>query len=945
MEQDKEIRTISKDRFLTGGKEMEQLIRNFNWTNTSLGPILMWPQSLRTAINIALHSPVPTLILWGREMIRIYNEPYSRLLGNRHPQLLGSKLTEFPAEEWMQIEQKIESVFLEGVSGHEESQSVIKVNEDSEDHYFSLHYNPVYNESGDVGGVYLTVEETTPIVETRKQIEENEERLRMAIESTKLGTWDYNPVTGDLGWSSECRAIYGFPSDKVIDFQVFSDHIHPDDKIFALTEIRNAMDPGGSGQYDIRYRILRFTDHSTRWIHATGKVYFNQQRKADRFICTVIDITESRELELALRENEQRTRLAVEAAQLGTFDWNMKTNNFIYSDRLANIYGYTDTHNLDHESISGMIHPEDKAIREIALERAINSGLLFYEVRVVHPDNSVHWIRVNGKVLFDEEGSPDQMYGAVMDITEHKSIIRELEESEKRFKTLADTAPVMIWTSGTDRLCDFFSKGWLDFTGRTLEEEIGKGWMNSIHPDDLALCTDIYDSAFAAQKKFSIEYRLRRHDGKYRWITDEGTPRFSSNGTFLGFIGSCLDIQERKMAREELERKVLERTSELNKRNSELQQQKEFVDTILESSVDVIAVLDTELRYVTLNRSACEYYKVKKETMIGKKIVDVYPLIKISGMYDDLKEALTGTTVHAPNYKSTVLDKHFENFYIPLKNRNNEVYGVLLVSHDNTAIVQSAQELVSTNRKLEEKNLALERSNKELESFSYVASHDLQEPLRKIRTFAELVQKNLKDEEAAKRYFAKIDSSAQRMADLIKAVLNYSRLSKKEKHFEETNLNEILRNVKSDFELSIEEKHVQIKSNKLPVIMGIPLQLNQLFSNLIGNSIKFSKENPVISIISRIIDPKQMPVHPDIIAEKRYVELIFKDNGIGFEQQYSDQIFTIFKRLHGNDSYSGTGIGLALCKKIVENHFGFIAVQSIPGKGTEFYIYLPMLNA
>jgi PAS domain S-box-containing protein len=1063
------------NRFLSGGGELEKLIYEYDWSTTSAGAIDTWPQSLRTSVNICLNSKYPCLVMWGKDMVRIYNSAYAALLGKRHPSHLGSKGRDGLTGTWDQVGPLLENSFLKGEAGSLENQAFLLDRHGyQEECYFSFSFSPVFNEEGATGGVFISVTETTEmvmadkrlkslrdkqlaslflqapiaicilkgpgyIIETanermlelwgktaeqvmnkslfegmpdaagqgyeellhrvyttgerfvaqempvdlyrngknetvyvkfvyealkeddgtvsavmaladeitglvtnRKIVEESEARLRMAVESTKLGTWDYNPGTGELNWSDECRAIYAFPADKKIDFDVFSQHIYPEDKAFALSEISRSMDPSGSGNYDITYRIIRYTDRSVRWIRATGKVYFNTEHQADRFIGTVLDITESRQLEETIRESEQRTRLAIDAAQMGTFDWDIKASTFIYSERLANIFGYTDVTGLQRESMGSRIHPDDQRIRMIAHDESMRTGVLFYEARIVWPDESLHWVRFNGKIVYDDEGAPFKMYGTALDITEQKTIIHELEESERRFKTLADTTPVMIWTTGTDKEYDFFNKGWLNFTGRTLEEELGGGWIQGVHPDDLSKRMDIFNSSFNAKKKFSTEFRLMNAEGKYRWVLDEGTPRYDGNGIFMGYIGSSIDVQERKMAREELERKVLERTSELNKTNSELRQQKEFVDTILESSVDVVIVLDNELRYVTLNRKACELYGISREEATGRRMIDIFPLIRTSGMYDDLQEALSGQTVHAPNYRSTVLDKHFENFYVPLKDRNDKVYGVLVISHDNTAIIKAAEKLESTNKILEENNLALERSNRELESFSYVASHDLQEPLRKIRTFSELVQRHMNNEKEAKKYFKKIDSSAERMADLIKAVLNYSRLSKKDEHFVETDLNRILSNVKSDFELLISEKGVVIKSTKLPVIRGVPLQLNQLFSNLIGNSIKFSEKKPRITITSRIISPAEIPVHPGIRPETAYLELIFKDNGIGFEQQYSDQIFTIFKRLHGNQSYSGTGIGLALCKKIVENHKGFIEVHSEPGLGTEFFIYFPV---
>jgi len=1066
--------TGSGIRFLCGGGEMEKLIREYDWSRTSLGDIATWPQSLRTAANICLSSPFACLILWGREMVRIYNNAYAEMLGNMHPALLGSKGKEGLPEVWNRIGHILEAAFVKGESANLVNQLFVlnRFGRD-EECYFSISISPVFNENGGSGGVMLSIRETTDlvmsdkrlrtlrdkqlanlfiqapvaiailrgpkyIVETanarmleiwgktagqmlnkplfeglkeaagqgfeallenvfktgkrfvaeeipvvlhrngkdetvyvklvyealkeedgtvsaimaladeitglvanRKKVEESEARLRMAIASTNLGTWDYDPQSGKLHWSNECRAIYAFPRDKEVTFELFAEHIYPEDKEYALSEIGKSLDPAGKGTYDITYRITRFDDQGVRWIRATGKVYFSEE-KPERFIGTVVDITESRMLEQTLRENEQRTRLAIDAAQMGTFDWNIKNSTFIYSDRLAHIFGYMETAGLMQTSFADRIHPDDRRARELAHKRSLQSGVLFYEARVVWPDGSIHWARFNGKIVYDEDGSPSKMYGTALDITDQKTMIHELEESERRFKTLADTAPVMIWTSGPDRMYDFFNKGWLDYTGRKMEDELGEGWTSGIHPDDRGRRMEIYYSAFDARRKFTTEFRLKNAEGNYRWVLDEGTPRYDSNGAFMGYIGSALDIQERKMAREELERKVLERTSELNKSNSELRQQKEFVDTILQSSVDVIVVLDSELRYVTLNRTASELYGVTTEEVKGRLIVDVFPRARTSGMYHDLQKALEGTTIHNPKYRSTVLDKHFENFYIPLKDRNDKVYGVLLVSHDNTAIVEAAEKLESTNKILEEKNLALERSNRELESFSYVASHDLQEPLRKIRTFSELVQRHMNNEQEAKKYFKKIDASAQRMSELIRAVLNYSRLSKTDEHFEEADLNKILSHVKSDFELLIAEKEVVIKASKLPVIKGVPLQLNQLFSNLIGNSIKFSEKKPRITISSRIIEPANMPKHPDIHADAAYVELIFKDNGIGFEQQYAGQVFTIFKRLHGNQAYSGTGIGLALCKKIVENHKGFIEVQSEPGKGTEFFIYLPL---
>jgi PAS domain S-box-containing protein len=261
---------------------------------------------------------------------------------------------------------------------------------------------------------------------------------------------------------------------------------------------------------------------------------------------------------------------------------------------------------------------------------------------------------------------------------------------------------------------------------------------------------------------------------------------------------------------------------------------------------------------------------------------------------------------------------------------------------NNNELKAAQKQLLNYQKRLEEKVEELNKSNHDLEQFAYIASHDLQEPLRKIRSFTELVENNLHDAVKTKKYIEKIDSSSQRMTNLIKAVLNYSRLSKAETNFEDVDLREILDNVKVDTELVLEEKKAVIKSGKLPVIIGIRQQLYQLFYNLISNSLKFTTLQPVITISVKELSSEEIKKRQDLHVSVKYIEIIFKDNGIGFEQKHARQIFTVFKRLNSKDSYKGTGIGLALCKKIVDNHHGTIHAFSELGKGAEFRVVLPV---
>ncbi|HEY1021080.1 MAG TPA: ATP-binding protein, partial [Flavisolibacter sp.] len=384
-----------------------------------------------------------------------------------------------------------------------------------------------------------------------------------------------------------------------------------------------------------------------------------------------------------------------------------------------------------------------------------------------------------------------------------------------------------------------------------------------------------------------------------------------------------------------LEEKIVMRTWELQQANHALTEQNEFIQTIIDASVDIIVVFDKKLNFLVLNKQALQFYHMTREEVIGRNFLDIFPALKDQAFHQNLQKALQGEFLHVESYKAQLTNAWFENFCIPLKDKDGQVDRVLLIAHDITGMMKA-------NEKLQQLNTELEKSNRDLEQFAYVASHDLQEPLRKIMTFSDLSERNLHNPEIQKRYLQKIASSAERMTALIKAVLNYSRLSNNSQaSFTEVDLNSIVEQVKTDLELSIEEKGAVIESRQLPIVRGIPLQMSQLFQNLITNSLKFSEKRPHITINVRSLLPEETASNEMLKKDADYVQIVFSDNGIGFEQKYADRVFSIFQRLHVVDRIAGTGIGLALCKKIVENHGGTITVSSEPGNGTSFYITLP----
>ena len=270
-------------------------------------------------------------------------------------------------------------------------------------------------------------------------------------------------------------------------------------------------------------------------------------------------IEERRKSTNVLRESEASITLAANAAHLGLWHWDIRDNKLWGTEKWRELFGFTDSEPVAFDRLLQVVHPEDRERMEQLVQSIFkHGGENESEYRIKLPDGSTRWISGYGSIELDEHGKPSFARGVSRDITKRKIAEEELRESEDRFRVVADAAPVLIWMSGPDKLCTFFNKGWLDFTGRTLEQELGNGWAEGVHREDFDRCFAVYKNSFDVKEPFTMEYRLRRHDGEYRWVLDSGTPRFASDGAFLGYIGSCIDITARKEAEADHQRQNME---------------------------------------------------------------------------------------------------------------------------------------------------------------------------------------------------------------------------------------------------------------------------------------------------------------------------------------------------------------------------------------------------
>jgi PAS domain S-box-containing protein len=400
----------------------------------------------------------------------------------------------------------------------------------------------------------------------------------------------------------------------------------------------------------------------------------------------------------------------------------------------------------------------------------------------------------------------------------------------------------------------------------------------------------------------------------------------------------------------------------------------EAIDAIKTGSVDAFAIRKDGKPEVFTLQSLDYAYRVLIEKFsegalnLTQEGLIVYCNSYFSKLINTPNEKVIGSYIH--DFISVESRGEFQEHFVAalqgsskteitlsVNNKNIPVYISLTSLQPQLAtigmIITDLSEKKHNEQLLQKKNLELEHLNKSLDQFASVASHDLQEPLRKIQTFTSLLKQRFKDDlpDNAKELIDKIKESAERMSLLIRDVLNFSRIVPSENMFIKTDLNQILNNTLKDFDLLILEKNASVSIEHLPVIEAIPLQINQLFYNLVGNALKFSKSEiaPVITISSRMLLPEeienQIKLKFNLNRLLSYAEISFKDNGIGFEQQFAEQIFSIFECLNSRQQYSGTGIGLALCQKIAGHHQGGIHAEGEDNNGATFYVFLPLTQS
>ncbi|HYC85193.1 MAG TPA: PAS domain S-box protein [Chryseosolibacter sp.] len=689
---------------------------------------------------------------------------------------------------------------------------------------------------------------------------------------------------------------------------------------------------------------------------------FDAEEKLCGAINVFQDVTKLKATETALRESEAKYRSLVELLPTAIYTCDPDGRIDLFNKAAADLWGRNPEVGKDMWCGSWKIfNPEDGSpvpLDTCPMAVALKEGrpVRGKEIVVERPDGLRRNVAPHPTPILDTAGNIIGAVNLLIDITDQKLASQALRASEEQFRMIANLIPIVIWMSDSEGKWNYVNPQWQELTGTKPEDCFGYNWMNLIHPDELENTFNAWASALSDRSPFIKKFRYASGRGDFNIVQANARPRYNERGEFSGYLGILQDVTIQEQIKDNLEKAVKEKTADISQRTEDLRKSEERYHRMIDEVQDyAIILLSRDGKIENWNKGAEKIKGYQADEILGQSFKRFYTEEdQKSGLPDKLiKKAVDEGKAVQEGWRVRKDGSRFWASVVitALHNEQNEVVGFSKVTRDLTARKAAEDELKAKSIKLEEKNIQLERLNKDLEkmnqelaSFAYISSHDLQEPLRKIQSFSsrilELEEKNFS--EKSKDYFNRIQGAAQRMRHLIEDLLSYSQANTSERKFVPVDLNQILQEVEAELKEVIEAKSARIVSSPLPTLNVIPFQFHQLLVNILANSMKFSKPGttPEIYIDNDMVKGAEIQ-NAAAMAEKTYHVISIKDNGIGFDPAYNVRIFEIFQRLHNRRDYEGTGVGLAICKKIVENHNGIITADGKINEGAIFNIYLP----
>lgn len=822
---------------------------------------------------------------------------------------------------------------------------------------------PIKDEEGNILGAISCFYDITEEKQTQKQLEWKTRQLQDYVDNAAIGL-HWVDGNGIIKWANSAELkMLGYTEEEYIGQHISRFHVNKE----KIDDILNRL--GRNETLNQCESELRCKDGSVKKVHISSNVFW-ENGKFIHTRCFTTDVTEEKKLFDALKKSEALYKALVNSLPAAVYTCDKKGKITFFNELAVQLWGYRP--NIDEDSLrfcaaykvwmkDGTFVPPFKTPMAITLQTG--ESFRNVEALVERPDGSRFYACVNIDPLLNEN---DELIGAInvfQDITNLKQTEFALQESESGYRRLIHSLATPLYTTDAEGKLTSYNKAASELWGR--EPEIGKDlWCGSykiFKTDGSDLPLDSCPMAVCLKEQRAVygeEILVVRPDGSLRNVAPHPQPLYDDSGNMIGAINMLIDVTDLKHTERalreseakyrelaaDLEKKVEVKILDLQNKNDELKRSEERYHKMIEEVEDyAIILLDKDGIIQNWNKGAEKIKGYKEEEIVGKSFSNFYlPSDRESGLpqriLNDAKQ--TGKALH----EGWRMRKDGSIFWGSI---------VLTALHDNqkkiigfSKVTRDLTERKLSEDRLKEYNSQLEFQNRELEQFAYAASHDMKEPLRKIHLYNSSIVENPANilDEKSKEFLTRSIAAVKRITNLIEDLLTYSKTTVSLESFDEVNLTEMVEEIRVMHKEEMDQNKVAIKTENLPVINAVPFQVKQLLFNLINNSIKYKHpdRNVDIKIKAKIVKGSEIKER-DAEQNRNYQKISVIDNGIGFAPQYAEKIFNIFQRLNNlPSSAKGSGIGLSICKRIVQNHHGFIKATGTENVGARFDIYLPM---
>jgi PAS domain S-box-containing protein len=783
-------------------------------------------------------------------------------------------------------------------------------------HWLHVTGKPTYDEAtGKILRMNGIARDITERRDAEQEIRDSEERFRLLSDTMLQGIIFRNSEGKITSINLAGQRILGVGSKELLgktNIPIENDFLREDGSPFPVDEHPAARAfMTGKPSSGVIMGVFNRKDHIYRWISVdTVPVFRPGDERPYQVYSMFEDISNQKNAEREMRKSEGFFRSAFEEGAIPMAITSIEGRFLRVNAAFCQLTGFS-REELTALSFQDLTSPNDLDASVKGRDELLNGEKNSFRIekRYIRKDKHPVWVSISTAPVKDENGKIDFFVTHIQDINKRKNAENRLRESKERFKQLANSIPQLAWIARSDGFIFWFNQRWYDYTGRTPEEMTGWGW-EQIFDSSAPNVMEHWKNFISEGKPFELVTSLRGNDGVYREFLTRSIPIKDKHGNTEQWFGTHTDI------------------SDLRKVEKELKESQEKLNIALENGEIGTWELNIKTRNVSMDERTEKMFRVSPGKFEGtiaafENLVHEEDLTHLRRALD---EALHTGQPFETIYRTRPVNgesNYISSKAVLIRDSDGKPLSLTGVVFDVTAMKKGAEQVLI---KLNEELL---RSNTDLQQFAYVASHDLQEPLRMVASFTQLLQHRFQDKlgEDGNEYIRYAVEGSKRMYALLNGLLTFSRIQTRGKEFEQVDMNKILDKVKDNLSLVIEETKAEIKVKKLPVIFADESQMIQLTQNLIENSLKFRNVAPKITVSVKT-------------ENKEYVFSV-NDKGIGIEPQYFDRIFRIFQRLHRPDEYEGTGIGLAICRRIAERHGGRIWVESQFGKETTFYFTIP----